>query len=88
MPYGMKHLTVVYTVTDESKFADGLAAVMDQFADVDGKPWSITAVTMDNEIRRVQLIEQAIANADLIAATTVLTHIDIGNVESLEELSN
>lgn len=82
----MKHLTVVYTIADESSFTNELATIMDRFTALGEKPWCITAVSTDHEIRRLELIEEALEDEDLLLANAVLSHADIGNVASLTEL--
>lgn len=59
---------------------------MDRFAELGNKPWGITAVSLDNEIRRLELIEEAVEDEDLIMVNTILAHDDIGSVRELTEL--
>lgn len=82
----MKHLTVVYTIANEAVFASEMAKLSEQYTDINDKPWSITAMSTDNEIRRLELVEQAVGDEDLDIVNAILSHSDIGNVKSLEDL--
>lgn len=52
----MKHVTVVYSVLDEDAFAMELNRVMDMFAELGEKLWGVTAVSLDHEIKRLELV--------------------------------
>lgn len=82
----MKHLTVVYRVNDETAFAPELNRVMELFSEPGEKPWGVIAVSLDNEIRRKELIEDAIAQNDSLIIPAILEHNDIGNVRDIDEL--
>ncbi|GGY79642.1 hypothetical protein GCM10011613_25680 [Cellvibrio zantedeschiae] len=59
---------------------------MDLFAELGEKPWSVTAVSLDNEIRRLELVEQAISKSDVEIIPAILEHNDVGNVSDIDEL--
>lgn len=82
----MKHLTVVYAIADEESFAPELASIMDRFSRLGEQPWGVAAVTMDHEIKRLELIEEALSDEDFQLAKAVLSHTEIGNIKSLSEL--
>lgn len=82
-----KYLTVVYTINDEAAFKSELDAVMNKFKSSKGEPFSITAVSRDHEIQRVEWIETALANNDIDAALAAISKNGIGGVLSLAELS-
>lgn len=84
----LSHLTVVYSIRDSSAFLAEHQRVMDMFQDIGDRPWAITAVSTDHEIRRVELIEEAAENDDIDIVLELIEHPDVGNLGSLEELSH
>ncbi len=83
-----KFITVVYTINDEAKFKEERDRLFDDFKSSEGKAWSITAISDDHEIRRLEWVEQALEAKDMDAVDAAISHIDIGNVNSLEDLSS
>jgi len=77
-----KSLTVVYTIHDESSFEAERKRILDltQKYDPDNpSDWGISASSTSDEIRRVELIEQAhelgeIDLAEVVIAMTVVNH--------------
>lgn len=62
-----REMTVVYTIHDEDAFAaeNKRLADLHKAFDPERPPlWGVSAASCDNEIRRVELIEQAIAEND------------------------
>jgi len=47
-----KFLTVVYTIHDEREFRKEKDAINEKFMSSKGKPWAITAMSIDHEINR------------------------------------
>ena len=84
----LSHLTVVYSIRDSSAFLAEHQRVMDMFQDIGDKPWAITAVSTDHEIRRVELIEEAISQDEHELVQTLIDHDDVGNLASLEALNS
>lgn len=82
----MKHLTVVYSIVDEAAFATEMNRVMSIYSDLGEKLWGITAVSIDHEIKRLQLVEQALNKNDVDIIPAILAHTDIGNVRDINEL--
>jgi len=59
----LKSFTVVYTVRDEKAFvaSDEWRKLHDSMASMDASaPFAVTAMSMDHEMRRVQLMEEAV----------------------------
>ncbi|WP_299314992.1 hypothetical protein [uncultured Halomonas sp.] len=88
-----RHLTVVYTIHDDALFEDEQQKIFERFrqsacSGSEAEPWTITAVSSDHEIRRLELIEQALEQEDdrveLIAR--ILGQTDIGNADDLQVL--
>lgn len=84
----LSHLTVIYSIRDNSSFLEEHQRVMDLFQELGDKPWAITAVSTDHEIRRVELIEEAAENDDIDLILELIEHPDVGNLVSLEELGH
>lgn len=81
-----RYLTVVYTIHDEKEFEAEKAAINDKFKSSEGEPWAITAMSLDHEIQRVHLIEEALDRDEYRKADMAIGHVDIGNIKSLEQL--
>lgn len=83
----IKHLTVVYSIQDGDAFMSEHQRIMELFYhDMGDKPWGITAVSLDHEIRRIELIEEAINMSDMDLVYELLEHTDVGNLQTLQEL--
>ncbi len=82
-----RHLTVVYTINDDDSFTEERDRLMTFFQESKGKPWAITAISIDHEINRLHWVEEALSANDMDAVDAAIGHIDIGNVQSLDELS-
>ncbi len=83
----LSHLTVVYSIRDTSAFLAEHQRVMDMFQEIGDRPWAITAVSTDHEIRRIELIEEAISQDEHELVKTLIDHDDVGNLTSLEALT-
>ncbi len=62
-----RHLTVVYTIEDESSFSEEQDRIMTSLREFDpASPpgWGVSAVSSDNEMLRLERIEQAVASSD------------------------
>ena len=81
-----KHMTVVYTINDAEAFEEERQRMMKLFQPSKDKPWAITAISVDDEIHRVDLLTEAVNNNDIEMADVVLGHLDIGNVKQLSDL--
>ena len=81
-----KHYTVVYTVNDDESFKEEWERIHENFMQSEGKPWAITAVSLDHEIDRLSLIEDALNANDLEAADKAIGFVNIGRIKSLDEL--
>ena len=68
----MKQLTVVFNSKNNSVYDRFLKAFKRIFPRSDKSSWSITAMSVDHEIRRVELLEDAIVERDLDKARDVL----------------
>lgn len=83
----MKHLTVVYRIQDSDAFMGEHQRIMECFNhEMGNKPWGITAMSLDHEIRRIELIEEAINLNDFDLVHELLEHTDVGNLQTLQEL--
>ena len=83
-----EHITVVYTINDPEAFAEERQKLKDNFMSSEGKPWSISAMSLDHEMNRVRFIEEAIENDDEDLIQLILNHADIGNVEDYHEVGS
>lgn len=72
----LKFLTVVYRINDEAAFKDEFDRVKSLFGRSDEKPWAIGAMSCDDELYRVQLIEELLdKNHDLFDLTEAIREI-------------
>ncbi len=81
-----RFLTVVYTINDDEKFSKERADIMKKFQESNGKPWAITAMSLDHEIGRLSLIEEAAARGGVEALELIegiIAHPKIGQFETL-----
>jgi hypothetical protein len=86
-----KHLTVVYTINDEAEFAPVRAEIMARFGECSGRAYAVTAISADNEVRRVELMEEAAARFPLDAGDVIeqiASHPDVGNVSGLDAIGH
>lgn len=81
----MKHLTVVYTINDENAFEQERQRILGLTSLSAGKPFAITSWSLDHEINRTTLIQEAIDNRDFDAAEQIVSAVGVGNYESVEE---
>jgi|SRR5690606_34403725 len=61
----MKHLTVAFEVNDGKKFKRTLDRLRKLMVFEEGLPYRVTALSIDNEFNRIELIEQVIASQNL-----------------------
>ena len=86
-----RYLTVVYTINDTEAFEPTREMIQEQFKPSANEPFAITAMSVDHEIRRLELIEQAAEECDDIhelreMIETIAGHLKIGDVKNLEQL--
>jgi len=84
-----KYLTVVYTINDETEFASVRAEIMARFGECTGRAYAVTAISADNEVRRVELMEEAAARYPLDAGDVIeqiASHPDVGSVAGLDAI--
>lgn len=81
-----KYLTVVYTINDEAAFSPEREKLMSNFKKSEGEPWAITAMSIDHELQRLELIEEAIAINDMDAIEHILGAPNVGDYATLEAL--
>lgn len=70
------HLTVVFTYKNTESFKDErerLFKLLQSYDMGDPPDWGITAISNDNEIHRVSLIEDAVSNADFSMVDKLLS---------------
>lgn len=84
----MTHLTVVYTINDEKSFESEKTRLLDLFKKSDGEPWAITAISKNHEMRRVDLIQDAINEGSIDLIEKILGASDIGNNSLLDDFRN
>lgn len=81
------YLTVVYTINDQERFQQEKQSLMDKFKPSDGTAWSITAMSSDHEIHRLDILTEALDKGDEDAVAAILGHMDVGNLKSLDDLT-
>ena len=82
-----KFLTVVYTINDAEEFEEERLSVMEKFKSPKDQPWAITAISIDHEIHRLDLLTEALSNQDDEKVDRLLGHIDVGNLKDLDALA-
>ena len=80
-----KHFSVVYTVNDEKAFKEEMDRIMSHFEKADGKPWAITAISRDHELKRVSFIEEALEEGDIELAQEIILSVNLCNYNSLSD---
>lgn len=81
-----KYLTVVYTINSTEDFLEENTRLQSLFTESDGKPWAITAMSVDHEIHRLELIESALDSDQDELIGVIINHPEIGNVCDLDAL--
>ena len=85
----LKHLTVVFSYRRADDFADELERLKSRFINPSGSDnlsWLVTAMSSDNEIFRLELIEQALDCGRSEYIGEILAHPDIGSLNGLDAL--
>ena len=83
-----KHLTLVYTVNDPRKYRSVLERLTAQMKAPDGEPWAITAFSLEHEIHRLSLIEQAVEARDLDLIEEIIGLVNVDEIPNLDALRN
>jgi len=81
----MRHLTVVYTINDEKVFEEEQKRISSLCSPSAGKPWAITAWSLDHEIVRNMLVQEALDNSDYKTAENVMGAVNVGDYQSVQE---
>lgn len=81
-----QYLTVVYTINSPADFLEENNRLQSLFTELDGKPWAITAMSIDHEIHRLELIESALDSDQDDLIEVIINHPEIGNVSDLDAL--
>ncbi len=81
-----QYLTVVYTINSPEDFLEENNRLQSLFTEPDGKPWAITAMSVDHEIHRLELIESALDSDQDELIEVIISHPAIGNVCDLDAL--
>ena len=85
----LKHLTVVFSYKNVNQFVDELERLKSRFinpSSSDNLPWLVTAMSTDNEIFRLELIEQALDRGRSEYIGEILAHSNIGSLTGLDDL--
>lgn len=84
-----KYITVVYKVNDTQAFQPTLNQIRDQFLVGDQStpaPFGVVAMSLDHEMRRAELMEEAAESGQPELIELLASHSDIGNLLGLEAL--
>jgi len=54
-----KYMTVVFEITDVAKFKAETPDFTAKMLEEDGESWRVTAISVDDEMTRIELLEQA-----------------------------
>ncbi|MBS0424574.1 MAG: hypothetical protein JSR71_09180 [Proteobacteria bacterium] len=81
----MRHLTVVYTINDEKAFEEEQQRISNLCSPSQGKPFAITAWSLDHEINRTMLIQEALENHDWETAEQLISADGVGKYGNVEE---
>ncbi|WP_257292057.1 hypothetical protein, partial [Endozoicomonas sp. ONNA1] len=79
------HLTIVYTVNDQKAFEVEKSRIRNYFESPDGKPWAITSLSRDHEIKRLELIEEALEQNQVDLAKRIIRAINLCDYETLAD---
>lgn len=82
----MEYLTVIYTINDPAAFEETRKAIIGSMQKSEGKPFAVTAMSCDHEMRRLDLIEQALDAGNMAAVDKAISSANIGNIKDLDEL--
>ena len=80
------HLTVVYTINDEASFEAERQRLLSLFKKSEGEQWAITAMSHDHEMRRVNLIQDAVDGKEMDLIESILGSCEISNGTTLDDI--
>lgn len=84
-----EYITVVYEVNDKDAFKPTLDQIRDQFLIGDQStpaPFGVVAMSLDHEMRRADLMEEAAAAGRYELIEELASRADVGNLPSLDAL--
>jgi hypothetical protein len=81
-----QYLTVVYTINSPEDFLEENERLQSLFTEPQGRPWAITAMSVDHEIHRMDLIASALHSNQSELIETIISHPEIGNVIDIDAL--
>jgi len=81
-----KHLTVVFTINDKEAFRPELDKLMANFKGSEGEPWAITAISRDHEMRRLELIEEAVEARRFELIEELLGLVNLHKINSISDI--
>ena len=79
------YLTVVYKINDPESFEAKRLDILSSMKEDDSLPYCVTAASVDHEILRLQLIEEAINEGDSYLIEDIISCANIANYNSLDE---
>ena len=74
-----KYITAVYTINDEEAFTEEMKRLKENFKSSEGEPWAISAMSVDHEVNRLALIEEASEEGNMDLIETLISSAEIGN---------
>lgn len=83
------YITVVYEVNDKQAFQPTLDQIRGQFLLGDQStpaPFGVVAMSLDHEMRRADLMEEAAESGQPELIELLASHTDIGNLPGLDAL--
>jgi len=79
-------MTVVYSINDNSEFRREKARIMSLFREIGEKPWSITGVSLGDEMARIELIKDAHHTGRYDLLDEILGLVDMSSVMTIHDL--
>lgn len=86
--FAPQFMTVVYRINRPEEFlAENERLHSHFYPDPSGKPWAVTAMSMDHEIHRLELIEEAAEEDRLDLLDGILSHPKIGAISCIDDIN-
>lgn len=86
-----KYLTVVYTINDSNAFESTRQAIFDSFKQASDLPFAVTAISLDHEMQRIELIERALEEIDDFydlrdTIDEIIAHPSIADIKNINDI--
>lgn len=80
-----RFLTVIYAINNEKVFSVELEKIKARFQENIGQPWIVSAISVNDEMKRLELIEEALELRDLDLIEQIICHADLTKISTIAD---